>query len=197
MALPPHPSLQAALADALSGEKRRLGFVFLYELLRGDVRLQLLPSADAAGGSGAGPASVSGPAHPTLRDDWACSVCTVINTGTSTACTVCGSPAPGAGGSGGSGGGGAEWECGLCTSRNPPGAAACGVCGRAKGGWACPACTVFNDGTAAACGTCGGPKPPAPLDPASVATFDGAGGAGSSWTLGKLLCQMLYLSEVR
>lgn len=33
--------VQSLLEDKLSGEKRRLGFVFLYELLRGDIKLSL------------------------------------------------------------------------------------------------------------------------------------------------------------
>ncbi len=82
--------VQSFLEDALSGEKRRLGFVFLYELLRGDLRLKLLPNdAPALAPAGVSTVGSAGAPSPT---EWACGVCTVINDGGSLMCLCCGTP---------------------------------------------------------------------------------------------------------
>jgi hypothetical protein len=88
-----------------------------------------------------------------------------------------------------------EWPCTACTTPNPAAASTCSACGTGKGAWVCNACTFLAQADAVACPVCGTAKPPAPVDPAALAVFGGAGGAGSSWLLGKLLCQMLFLQE--
>jgi hypothetical protein len=185
--------IQSFLEDALSGEKRRLGFVFLYELLRGDLRLKLLPET---------PSSISGtpstlPASPppAIADDWACEVCTVINDGSSSTCMVCSTPHAVASTATGSVAPVMTWQCSACTTPNSPSSTSCVACGTGKEAWVCAACTMMNQGSDRVCGTCSTPRPPAPIDPSTIAVFGGAGGIGSSWLLGKLLCQMLYLQE--